>query len=178
MASTGALAQGRSCASVSPSPNTVEHRKLKKGKNSIRPAGTVQVRVASPPNVAARNHTCPVCPTLQNCPVVSNTGLATSGIERAHCHHLAPHSPYVAPIGWEFGGRTPGFGFPAAWTSEIMAIRQTTVATPTRRQYFAASLSMSALHRIPCAATSPRRVSVSASISAAAEQNGSRHLPP
>src|SRR5262245_44304751 len=36
-----------------------------------------------------------------------------TGIENAHCHHLALHSPYEAPYGLEPGGKTVGLEFAA-----------------------------------------------------------------
>src|SRR5438132_737915 len=88
------------------------------GKNSIRPAGMVQCRKTGGgaggevKKVPARNHTLPDCPTEQFAPVVSRTGLKAGGGSYAHLNHLALHSPYVRPFGAEFGGRTPGLGFP------------------------------------------------------------------
>src|SRR6266508_4458481 len=76
-----------------PSPKAV----LRIGKNRAFPPGTVQLRVAAPPNVPAKNHTWPPCPSAQCAPVRSRTGFVAAGIDSAHCHHRALHSPYVFP---------------------------------------------------------------------------------
>src|SRR6202035_5086962 len=63
------------------------------GKKSTVPSGTAQVRVADPPpNMPARNHTEPRCPTMQFPPVVSSCGLMDVGMDNAHCHHSAVNS--------------------------------------------------------------------------------------
>jgi len=74
--------------------------------NSVLPAGIVQVRSAcprTPPsigvvvNVPARNHTEPDWPTEQSTSPSFKSGFFVLGIEKAHCHHSAAHSPYVIP---------------------------------------------------------------------------------
>ena len=71
---------------------------LTMGQNSAVPGGTVQARSKVPPkNEPAKNHTGPFCPSAQLAPVSSKTGFVAAGMESAHCHQRALHSPDEFP---------------------------------------------------------------------------------
>jgi hypothetical protein len=78
-------------------PSRTEHSKLRIGKKSAFPVGTVQSRVAVPETLITpvRNQTDPDCPLapLAQPPFSSKNGLRSTGNENAHCHHRAAHSP-------------------------------------------------------------------------------------
>ena len=69
----------------------MSHSALRTGTKIALSAGTVQLRVAEPPVVPARNHTGPFCFTAQSAPVASVTGLLGSEMLAAHCHQAADH---------------------------------------------------------------------------------------
>jgi hypothetical protein len=72
----------------------------------VFPEGIVQVRSAAPPNVPAKNHIGPCWFVAQLLPVESPAGLVSLGIERSHCYHIADHSAYDFPYGFESTGKT------------------------------------------------------------------------
>src|SRR5262245_1948779 len=78
------------------------------GKRSALPFGTAALRVAVPVTLKtpARYQTGPDCPSPALAPVSSKRGFRSTGIEYAHFHHSADHSPYVLPYGCEPGGKT------------------------------------------------------------------------
>jgi hypothetical protein len=103
------------------------------GENIIAfPDGIVQVRSTAPPNVPAKNHIGPCWFVPQFSPVGSPAGLLSLGIERSHCHHIANHSAYDFPYGFESIGKTNALGETllwacASWLKIIVEIKNTPI---------------------------------------------------
>src|SRR5437899_721060 len=81
--------------SPSPAPDTEFQDALSR---SDTPLGIVQVQFSkgiggSVKNLGGMNQTGPACPLPQLRPVGSKAGLSDSGIDSAHSHHFAVHSP-------------------------------------------------------------------------------------
>src|SRR5882724_9171058 len=89
-AARNAVTSQRTSGFVGSQSNTAAPKAaLRIAKNSAFPVGTVQTRWKVPPNEPAKNHTCPLCPSVQFAPVSSRAGFVAAGMESAHCHHLA-----------------------------------------------------------------------------------------
>src|SRR5262249_39562999 len=73
-------------------PHGVQYAALISGKRIAFPAGIVQVRVALPPVVSARNQTGPDWPLAASAPVPSRSELLAFGIASTHFHQAADHS--------------------------------------------------------------------------------------